>query len=214
MGVYERMLADQGFKAVAGVDEAGRGALAGPIVAAAVVLSPGFNLDGIDDSKKLSPKQRDAAYERIVSSCVWSVCRAQPGTIDKRGLHVCNIWLLRRAPMLLDPPPDYVLVDGFMPKGMVFPGLAMKKGDAVAGSVAAASIVAKVTRDRMLDRLHRRFPDFGFDHNRGYGTKQHLEALASLGPTVAHRLSFAGVGQPRFPDIELGLSRDDAIVRS
>ena len=124
--------------------------------------------------------------------------------IDRRGLHRCNLSLLRRAARRLDPRPDYVLTDGFPVPGIGLPSLSIKKGDAVTASVAAASIVAKVTRDRMMDRLHRRYPDFGFDHNRGYGTPDHLEALDRLGPTPSHRFSFAGVGQTSLP----GLGRD------
>ena len=130
--------------------------------------------------------------------------RVQPATIDRRGLHRCNLWLLRRAAQLLDPEPDYVLTDGFPVPRIGFPTLSIKKGDVVTASVAAASIIAKVTRDRIMDRLHRRFPEFGFDHNRGYGTPDHLDVLERLGPTSVHRLSFAGVGQPSLPGIGRG----------
>lgn len=128
-----------------------------------------------------------------------SVCRAMPTRIDHRGLHRTNLWLLRRAVRRLDVRPDYVLTDGW-PIGRVgLPCLSIKKGDAVTASVAAASIVAKVVRDRIMDRYHRRFPAFGFDHNRGYGTADHLDALRRLGPTPIHRLSFKGVGQTELP---------------
>jgi ribonuclease HII len=208
---YERVLRDQGFARIAGVDEAGRGALAGPLVAAAAILPHGFELDGIRDSKQLSAKQRERAFGRIAAAAIVAVCRAEPGTIDRRGLHRCNLWLLRRAARELDPEPDYVLTDGFPVPRIGFPSLSIKKGDAVTASVAAASIVAKVTRDRIMDRLHRRFPEFGFDHNRGYGTPDHLDALDRLGPTPVHRLSFACVGQVSLP----GLGRDAApAVRS
>jgi ribonuclease HII len=200
---YERPLRAQGFRRIAGVDEAGRGALAGPLVAAAVVLPDGFDLEGIDDSKELTRNQREEAFVRIVAGASFSVCKASPGTIDRRGLHRCNLSLLRRAATELDPAPDYVLTDGFPVPRIPFPSLGIKKGDAVAASVAAASIVAKVTRDRIMDRMHRRYPAFGFDHNRGYGTPDHLETLDVLGPTPIHRLSFACVGQPPLP----GMSR-------
>jgi ribonuclease HII len=201
---YERALRDQGFVRIAGVDEAGRGALAGPLVAAAAILPAGFELEGIRDSKQLTANQRERAFGRIVASSIIAVCRAEPGTIDRRGLHRCNLRLLRRAARELDPAPDYVLTDGFPVPRIGFPALSIKKGDAVTASVAAASIVAKVTRDRIMDRLHRRFPEFGFDHNRGYGTPDHLDALDRLGPTPVHRLSFACVGQVSLP----GLGRD------
>jgi ribonuclease HII len=196
---YERRLRAQGFVRVAGVDEAGRGALAGPMVAAAVILPEGFDLDGIRDSKQLSRRQREDACARIAAAAVVAVCKAAPGLIDRRGLHRCNLSLLRRAAGELDPQPEYVLTDGFPVPQIAFPSLAIKKGDVVSASVAAASIVAKVTRDRIMDRLHRRYPDFGFDHNRGYGTPDHFEALERWGPTPVHRLSFAGVGQPSLP---------------
>ena len=205
---YERTLREQGFARIAGVDEAGRGALAGPLVAAAVILPVGFDCDGIDDSKALSRAHREAAYERIAVEAVAVVVRRiDPQVIDARGLHRSNLALLRRCARALEPEPDYVLTDGFAVSRMPCPSLGIKKGDAVAASVAAASIVAKVTRDRLMDRLHRRFPEFGFDHNRGYGTPDHLEVLERLGPTPIHRLSFGGVGQPTLP----GIGRGDVV---
>lgn len=202
---YERGLREQGFHLVAGVDEAGRGALAGPLVAGAVILPEDFDLDGIDDSKKLTPAQREAAFERIVRDAVaWNVKRCMPTRIDRRGLHRSNVALLRRCVIALPVEPDYVLSDGFPIRRLPVPNLSIKKGDAVTASVAAASIVAKVTRDRMMDRYHRRFPGYGFDHNRGYGTAEHREAIRRLGPTPIHRYSFKGLasgyyGTPR-PD--------------
>ncbi len=199
---YERTLRTQGFARVAGADEAGRGALAGPLVAAAVVLPEAFDLDGIRDSKLLSASQRSSAYARIMAGAQVAVVRVGPGEIDRRGLHRCNLALLRKAPCALDPVPDYVLTDGFAPPRMPYPTLSVKKGDLVCACIAAASIVAKVTRDRVMDKMHRRFPAFGFDHNRGYATSDHLEALDRLGPTPIHRLSFANVGQPALPGFE------------
>lgn len=184
---------------MAGADEAGRGALAGPMIAAAVILPAGFNLEGIRDSKQLSAKQREDAFERIVAAATVAVVKAEPGVIDSRGLHRCNIALLRRAVNALDPPADYALTDGFPVPRMPCPSLAVKKGDAVAGSVAAASIIAKVTRDRIMVRMHRRYPEFGFDQHKGYGTAEHLEVIDRLGPTRIHRLSFGGVGQAALP---------------
>ena len=198
---YERALREQGFLRVAGADEAGRGALAGPLVAAAVVLPEGFDPEGIDDSKVLTRNQREAAYERIVASAMYRVAKAEPAAIDSRGLHRSNIALLRRCVRALDPVPEYALTDGFPVPRLPCPALAIKKGDAVAVSVAAASIVAKVTRDRIMRRLHRRYPEFGFDHNVGYGTPEHLEVLDRLGPTPIHRLSFACVGQVSLPGL-------------
>jgi ribonuclease HII len=197
---YERVLREQGFTRVAGADEAGRGALAGPLVAAAVVLPEGFDPEGIDDSKLLTRLQREAAYERIVAAALFAVAKAEPAVIDRRGLHRSNLALLRRCIRALDPVPEYALTDGFPVPRMPCPSLGIKKGDAVAVSVAAASIVAKVTRDRIMDRYHRRFPDYGFDTNRGYGTERHWEALWRLGPTPIHRRSFNHVLDPLSPE--------------
>lgn len=208
---YEALLRAQGFARVAGVDEAGRGALAGPLVAAAVVIPEAFDREGIRDSKLLSPARREELYERIVVGCAVAVVKAQPETIDRRGLHKTNLALLRRAARALDPAPDYVLCDGFPVPRIPFPSLSIKKGDAVTTCVAAASIVAKVTRDRIMDRLDRRYPGFGLGSNRGYGTPDHFLALERHGPTDVHRLSFAGVGQPALPG--LGRNADAPLVR-
>jgi ribonuclease HII len=209
LGRYERVLREQGFTRIAGVDEAGRGALAGPLVAAAVILPEDFDLDGIDDSKVLTRLQREAAYERIRAGAVaFAVRRIEPDTIDARGLHRSNIALLRRCVRALDVEPDYVLTDGFPVPKMPCLSLGIKKGDAVAASVAAAGIMAKVTRDAEMRRIHRRYPEFGFDHNKGYGTPEHWEVLDRVGPTAVHRLSFAGVGQSSLP----GLGRGDTVL--
>jgi len=202
---YETVLRAQGFDRIAGADEAGRGALAGPLVAAAVIIPDGFETAGIRDSKLLTPKQREEQFARIVDACVVAVAKAEPSALDRRGLHRSNIALLRRAVRALDPEPDYALTDGFPVPRMPCPALGVKKGDRVSASVAAASIVAKVTRDRIMLRLDRRYPAFGFAHNKGYGTPDHWVALEAHGPTPVHRLSFAGVGQPALP----GLGRAD-----
>jgi ribonuclease HII len=191
---YERRLHAEGFRLVAGVDEAGRGALAGPLVAAAVILPEAFACDGLADSKVLTPHQRDDWYERITAVAVaMSVCRAYPQRIDHRGLHVSNLALLRSAIRRLTVLPDFVLTDGFALRGIRFPHLCIKKGDAVTASVAAASVVAKVTRDRAMDRYHRQFPQYGFDQHRGYGTPSHRAAIARYGPSPIHRMSFKGM---------------------
>ena len=191
---YERQLHAEGFRLVAGVDEAGRGALAGPLVASAVILPEAFGTDGLADSKLLTPDQRDHWFDRIRGSAVSvSVCRAFPRRIDHRGLHVSNLALLRAAVRALDVCPDFVLADGFVLRGVRLPHLSIKKGDAVTASVAAASVVAKVTRDRIMDRYLRRYPQYGFDHHRGYGTASHRDAIARFGPSPIHRMSFKGM---------------------
>jgi ribonuclease HII len=191
---YERRLRAVGFALIAGTDEAGRGALAGPMLAAAVILPEGFDCSGLRDSKALTAIQRDEWYERITAEAVaFSVARAFPRRIDHRGLHVSNLKLLRQALNRLPVAPDFVLSDGFRLRGIRCPDLAVKKGDEVCASVAAASIVAKVTRDRIMTRYHRRFPVYGWAENKGYGTPGHREAIAEHGPSPIHRLSFKGL---------------------
>jgi ribonuclease HII len=198
---YERQLRDRGFTALAGVDEAGRGALAGPLVAAAVILPESFDPDGLEDSKLLTRRQRERAYARVTEEAVaFAVCKAMPKRIDRAGLHRTNLALLRRALRRLPVTPEFVLTDGFPLKRLGVPSLGLRKGDVVTASVAAASVVAKVTRDRIMDRYHRRFPDYGFDTNRGYGTERHWEALWRLGPTPIHRRSFNHVLDPLSPE--------------
>ena len=192
---YERRLHAEGFSLIAGADEAGRGALAGPLVAAAVILPEGFACDGLTDSKLLTALQRDVWFDLIrASALAVSVCRAFPRRIDHRGLHISNLALLRSAIRRLEPAPDFVLTDGFPLRGVRAPNLAIKKGDAITASVAAASVIAKVTRDRIMERYHRRYPQYGFDHHRGYGTASHRAAIARFGPSPIHRMSFKGMG--------------------
>jgi ribonuclease HII len=194
IGYYERQLRLRGFTVVAGVDEAGRGALAGPLVAAAVVLPEDFDLEGLEDSKLLTPRQRERMFGRIAEQAsAVSVCRAMPRRIDRAGLHRTNLSLLKGALRRLSLPPEFVLADGFPLRGLRLPCLGVRKGDVITASVAAASVVAKVTRDRIMERYHRRFPEYGFNTNRGYGTRRHWEALDRFGPTPIHRRSFKGV---------------------
>ena len=193
---YERALAKAGLSPVAGIDEAGRGACAGPLVVAAVALDPcGLSgLRGIADSKALSPAARDEAYDEVTGSALAWHCVVIPAPeIDATGLHVCNIAGMRSALAGLAITPEYVLTDGFPVRGLGVPALAMWKGDEVAACVAAASIVAKVTRDRIMTRLHGRYPVYGFDRHKGYSTRGHMRALANHGPCPQHRVSFANV---------------------
>jgi len=199
---YEAVLRAQGFARIAGADEAGRGALAGPLVAAAVILPDGFDRSGIRDSKLLTPAQREVQCARIVEACAFAVRKIEPNVLDARGLHRSNLALLRRCVRALDPGPDYVLTDGFPVARMPCPALGVKKGDMVAASVAAASIVAKVTRDGIMRRMHRRYPEFNFLENKGYATVEHRAVLRRIGPSPIHRLSFAGVGQTALPGFD------------
>jgi ribonuclease HII len=197
---YERILARAGFAPVAGIDEAGRGACAGPLVVAAAVLRPSRSasipgVPGLADSKALTAQARQDAYRQIVDAALdWSVVVIPPGDIDRLGLHVCNVSGMRRALAGLTGKPGYVLTDGFPIRGLAVPSLAMWKGDQVAACVAAASVIAKVTRDRIMSDLHADYPVYGFARHKGYSTASHMKALAEHGPCAEHRHSFVNVG--------------------
>jgi ribonuclease HII len=191
---FERVLHRAGLGPVAGIDEAGRGACAGPLVVAAAILRPSRPVPGLADSKALTAQARDKAYDQIVKSALdWSVVIIPPGDIDRLGLHVCNVSGMRRALAALTSRPGYVLTDGFPVRGLAVPALAMWKGDQVAACVAAASIIAKVTRDRIMSGLHDDFPTYGFARHKGYSTPSHMKALAQHGPCAEHRRSFVNV---------------------
>ena len=192
---FENRLREVGFRRVAGVDEAGRGALAGPLVAAAVVLPEECPIEGLADSKLLTPERRAVLARQIheVALAV-AVVRAAPETIDRAGLQRTNLVLLARALRDLPGGYDYALADGFpLSDSLPAPCLGVRKGDQVVACVAAASIVAKVTRDAIMVRAARRFPGYGFERHKGYGTDGHWAALRELGPSAYHRYSFAGV---------------------
>lgn len=194
----EDRLRSVGFARVAGVDEAGRGALAGPLVAAAVILPEDCPIEGLADSKLLTPERRSqlAAQIREVALAI-TVVRAAPDTIDRIGLQRTNLALLARALRLLPDGFDYGLADGFpLPDSLPGPVLGVRKGDQVISCVAAASIIAKVTRDRIMVGAARRFPGYGLQRHKGYGTDEHWAALRELGPSAYHRYSFAGVAAP------------------
>lgn len=193
---YERALARAGLTPVAGIDEAGRGACAGPLVVAAVCLDPARlpGVTGIADSKALSPAAREDAYAEVMATALaWHAVVIPPQEIDRLGLHVCNVAGMRRAFAVLACRPAYVLTDGFPVRGLGVPALAMWKGDEVAACVAAASVVAKVTRDRLMCELHTRFPAYGFDEHKGYSTRSHMRRLGEHGPCSEHRYSFVNV---------------------
>jgi ribonuclease HII len=193
---FESTLRRRGFAAVAGADEAGRGACAGPLVAAACVLPAGRRgqVPDLADSKLLTPAARERTYDEVVARAeAWSVVVVPATEVDARGLHVCNVEALRRAVAALRPEPDYVLTDGFPVQGLGVPGLAIWKGDRVAACVAAASVIAKVTRDRIMTTMHERYPQYDFASHKGYVTPGHSEALARYGPCPEHRLSYVNV---------------------
>lgn len=198
-GLLEKRLADAGFTRVAGADEVGRGSLAGPLVAAAVILPPNADLPGLRDSKECTALQRERLAAQIRDVAVaYEIVRVTHQRIDRVGLQRCNLDALRRAIKGLGLPPDYLLIDGFRMRRLPCPGVGVKKGDAVSRNVAAASILAKVARDRTMRRYHRLFPQYGFRTNKGYGTSEHWEALKRFGPSPIHRRSFFGV--LGFPD--------------
>jgi ribonuclease HII len=195
---YERALERAGLTPIAGADEAGRGACAGPLVVAAVVLPTGRRgqVPGLADSKLLTPAAREAVYEEVVKrATTWSVVVVPAADVDRIGLHVCNIEGMRRALARLDVTPSYVLTDGFPICGLPAPGLAVWKGDRVSASIAAASVVAKVTRDRIMARLHERWPSYDFRGHKGYITPVHNAALDEHGPCAEHRFSYINVAR-------------------
>jgi ribonuclease HII len=196
LGGFERVLARAGLAPVAGVDEAGRGACAGPLVVAAVMLRPSRmgRLTGLADSKALTPEARNEAYGQVMDAALdWHVVVIPPAEIDRTGLHVCNVAGMRRALAGLAQRPGYVLTDGFPVRGLAAPSLAMWKGDQVAACVAAASVIAKVTRDALMCELHQDYPDYGFNQHKGYSTPAHMRALTQHGPCSEHRRSFVNV---------------------
>jgi ribonuclease HII len=196
LAAYERVLDRAGFGPVAGIDEAGRGACAGPLVVAAVVLRPGGRVavPGLADSKELTPLAREEVYRHLVRAAFdWHVVVIPSTDIDRLGLHVCNVAGMRRAMAGLACKPGFVLTDGFPVRGLGTPSLAMWKGDQVAGCVAAASILAKVTRDRIMTDLDERHPQYGFAQHKGYCTTDHRDALMAHGPCVSHRFSYVNV---------------------
>ncbi|WP_045876100.1 ribonuclease HII [Pseudofrankia sp. DC12] len=193
---YERALARRGLGPVAGVDEAGRGACAGPLVVAAAILDPRRTgrLSALADSKLLTERIREQVYEDVLAvASAWSVVVIPAAEIDRHGLHVMNVTGMRRAVARLAIHPGYVLVDGFPVPGIDTPSLAVRKGDRVAACVAAASVIAKVARDRIMCQLDERYGEYDFAQHKGYVTAAHAAALARHGPCEEHRLSYANV---------------------
>ncbi|HET6878125.1 MAG TPA: ribonuclease HII [Jatrophihabitans sp.] len=196
LGGYESALARAGFELVAGADEAGRGACAGPLVVAACILPPGRRgrIDGLDDSKALTPQVRERLFRRITARALaYSVVVIPAAEIDAFGLHVANLAGMRRALSTLDPAPDYALTDGFPVSGLAMPSTAVWKGDATVACIAAASILAKVTRDDIMTRMHDEWPQYEFAQHKGYVTATHASALAQWGPCPQHRRRYVNV---------------------
>lgn len=201
---FENKARREGYHCIAGVDEAGRGPLAGPVVAAAVVF-PGIPpVQGLNDSKKLTEPRREALYEELIGSAEvsWAVGVIGPPEIDRINILQATRRAMEIALSALDPPPDLALLDGLPFREFAFPHRAIVRGDARSLSIAAASIIAKVTRDRLMRRMNGEFPGYGFDRNKGYGTAEHLDALRRIGPCPAHRRSFSPVAQASLPGLE------------
>ena len=187
----ENALRRAGFVHVAGVDEVGRGCLAGPVVAAAVVLHPDRHIPGVCDSKTVPAAERDELYDLIVRDAVaWAVGEADPSEIDLINIHQASLRAMQRAVLQLVPLPDIVLVDAFHIPDLSMPQRGVVRGDRRCSAIAAASIVAKVTRDRQMVELHGRDPRYGFDRHKGYATAEHRDAVAKFGYSAVHRRSF------------------------
>lgn len=188
---FENEAQESGYLNVCGIDEAGRGPLAGNVVAAAVILPKGLVIDGLDDSKKLSEKRREALFDIIQKEAVsFSVAWATPSEIDELNILGATMLAMHRAVDGLDIPADFALIDGNTARGFSIPVKTIVKGDAKSPSIAAASILAKVTRDRQCLELDMKYPEYGFKKHKGYPTKDHMNKLREIGPCEEHRKSF------------------------
>lgn len=187
----EQLCTDRGYKLVCGVDEAGRGPLSGPVFAAAVILPAGLYIEGLNDSKKLTPKKRDALFDTICREAVtYGIASASVEEIDEMNILEADLLAMRRAIAMLSPAADFALIDGNCTKEFTLPVASVVKGDAKSCSIAAASILAKVTRDRLCEEHDRLYPEYGFAKHKGYGTAAHMEAIRKYGPCPLHRKTF------------------------
>ena len=192
--IFENEARSQGFTQIAGIDEAGRGPLAGPVVSGAVILPAGFDAPGINDSKKLTPRKRDKLYDQIRAGAIAvGVGIVDNFQIDEINILQAALLSMAQAAGGLSPAPDFLLIDGAFTTPAKIKQKAIPKGDALSISIAAASIIAKVTRDRIMANYHDRYPEYGFNRHKGYPTKAHKEAIARHGITPIHRLTFKGV---------------------
>ncbi|MPZ19274.1 MAG: ribonuclease HII [Luteitalea sp.] len=188
---HENLLRRQGYARIAGVDEVGRGCLAGPVTAAAVILNPGRRCDGLRDSKLLTAARREWLYGTITRRALtWAVASCEPPEIDELNIHRATLVAMHRAVLALDPLPDYVLIDAFRVPDLAVPQEAVVGGDRRCAAIAAASIVAKVTRDRLMRALHEADARYGFDRHKGYATATHLAAIRRYGYSAIHRKTF------------------------
>lgn len=191
---FDNAVRRAGFARVGGLDEAGRGACAGPLYAAAVVLAPGTRIAELADSKLLTAAARERVETRVKRLAQsWAVACVEADELDEIGLHRANLLAFRRAWLRLGELPDYALCDGFVPGGLGRPELAVWKGDQVSATIAAASVLAKCARDRVMTDLHEQYPQYGFDEHKGYTTPAHRRALLQYGPSPVHRHRFVTV---------------------
>ena len=198
---FEKLLWAKGIPLVAGIDEAGRGPLAGPVLAAAVIVPAGFSCRGVNDSKQLGPAIREQLFERLTAPGAivsYGIGLAEPAEIDRLNILRATYLAMQRAVENLSVQPDHLLIDGLPVPVFRTSQTAIVDGDTKSVSVAAASIIAKVTRDRMMQQWHNEFPQYGFHENKGYGTPEHIEKLQIYGPCPIHRRSFAPVSQTYF----------------
>jgi ribonuclease HII len=192
--LFEKLAFRQGFRSVAGVDEAGRGSLAGPVVAAAVILPLGAVMPGVNDSKKLTPLKREVLYDEIMKNALSvGVGYGSQALVDNINILQATLLAMKQAVARLDISPDYILIDGIFKIPVPLPQKTIKKGDSASLSIAAASIIAKVTRDRLMVKCDKQYPGYGFAEHKGYGCAAHLAAIAELGPCHIHRKTFRGV---------------------
>lgn len=188
---YEQQAMEKGYKSICGVDEAGRGPLAGPVCAAAVILPHGTVIEGVNDSKKLSEKKREALFEVIKETAIsYSIAYADVAEIEALNILNATMLAMKRAVEGLDVPADFAMIDGNRLPDLIIDSECIVKGDAKSMSIACASILAKVSRDRLLHQYAEEYPVYGFDKHKGYGTKVHVEALRTYGPCPYHRPSF------------------------
>ena len=193
---YEDLARRDGYTLIAGVDEAGRGPLAGPVVAGAVILPQGIELPGVTDSKKMSPVARKQVFSTIHHAALATgIGVVSHRYIDEFNILKASLEAMRRAILALEPQPDYLLIDGIHPVPISTPQRCLKKGDLISRSISAASVLAKVYRDRIMHSHHEKYPEYGFDQHKGYGTARHREAIRRYGPSPIHRMTFKGVSQ-------------------